>query len=240
MASINNESVASINCEGLTIREINTGIKRLIAEGETDIVIQNPAARHNLGVGLVSPVKVTFDGSVGYYCGGMIDSTTIHITGTAGWGLSESMLNGTVIVDNNAGNGAAASIRGGIVVIKGDAAARAGVSIKGGVLLIGGNCGYMAGFMGQKGKIIVCGDTGAAFADSMYQTECYVGGTVGELGNDAVVSDLTAEDSAFLDETIRQYLPEKISMLGAFKKIVAGRKLWNFHKSDWKTWREVL
>lgn len=232
--------MAALNCEGKTIREINTGIKQFIADGETEIVIQNPAARHNLGVGLVEPVTLTFEGSVGYYCAGMIDSTTVHILGTAGWGLAESMLNGTVIVDKNAGNGAAASIRGGTVVIKGDAAARAGVSIKGGVLLIGGNCGYMAGFMGQKGTIIVCGDTGAAFADSMYQTECYVGGNIAELGNDAVIADLTPEDSAFLETTIRQNLPEKMDTLGAFKKIVAGRKLWNFHKSDWKAWREVL
>lgn len=232
--------MAVVNCEGQTIREINTEIKRLIAAGETDIVVKNPGARHNIGVGLVQPVTLTIEGSVGYYCAGMIDSPTVHITGTAGWGLAESMLNGTVIVDKNAGNGAAASIRGGSVIIKGDAAARAGVSIKGGVLLIGGNCGYMAGFMGQKGTIIVCGDTGAAFGDSMYQTECYVGGAIGELGNDAVLADLTAEDRAFLETTIRQHLPEKTDRLGAFKKIVAGRKLWNFDKSNWKTWREVL
>lgn len=236
--------MAEITCDGKTIREINTEIKGLLAEGDTDIVVKQPGARHNLGVGLVDPIKLTFEGSVGYYCAGMIDTPTIHITGTAGWGLAESMLNGTVIVDNNAGNGVAASIRGGIVVIRGDAAARAGVSIKGGVLLIGGNCGYMAGFMGQKGKIIVCGDTGAAFADSMYETECYVGGTVGDLGNDAVLAELLPEDQAFLETTIRQHLPEKFDQpqfnVASFKKIVSGRKLWNFDKGNWKTWREVL
>ena len=236
--------MAEITCDGKSIREINTEIKGLLAEGNTDIIVKQPGARHNLGVGLVDPIKLTFEGSVGYYCAGMIDTPTIHITGTAGWGLAESMLNGTVIVDNHAGNGVAASIRGGIVVIRGDAAARAGVSIKGGVLLIGGNCGYMAGFMGQKGKIIVCGDTGAAFADSMYETECYVGGTVGDLGNDAVMAELLPEDQAFLETTIRQYLPEKFEQpqfnVAAFKKIVSGRKLWNFDKGNWKTWRDVL
>lgn len=236
--------MAEIICDGKTVREINTEIKRLLAEGETDIVVRNPAARHNLGVGLVQPVKLTFDGSVGYYCAGMIDKPTIHVMGTAGWGLAESMMDGVVIVDNNAGNGAAASIRGGTVIIRGDAAARAGVSMKGGVLLIGGNCGYMAGFMGQKGKIIVCGNTGAAFADSLYQTECYVGGTIGELGNDAVLADLLPEDVAFLETIIRQHLPQKFDQhqfnAAAFKKVVAGRKLWNFDKSNWKTWREVL
>jgi len=236
--------MAEITCDGKTIRQINVEIKSLLADGDTDIVVKNPGARHNLGVGLVQPIKLTFEGSVGYYCAGMIDTPTIHITGTAGWGLAESMLNGTVLVDNNAGNGVAASIRGGTVVIRGDAAARAGVSIKGGILLIGGNCGYMAGFMGQKGKIIVCGDTGTAFADSMYETECYVGGAIGDLGNDAVLAELLPEDQAFLETTIRQHLPEKFDQpqfnVAAFKKIVSGRKLWNFDKSNWKTWRDVL
>ena len=236
--------MAEIICDGKTVREVNTEIKQWLAEGEADIVIKNPAARHNLGVGLVQPIRLRFDGSVGYYCAGMIDGPTIHITGSAGWGLAESMLDGTVIVDNNAGNGVAASMRGGVVVIRGDAAARAGVSMKGGVLLIGSNCGYMAGFMGQKGTIIVCGDTGAAFADSMYETECYVGGAIGELGNDAVLADLLPNDYAFLKTTIRQHLPQKFDQpqfsLETFKKVVAGRKLWNFDKSDWKTWRDVL
>ena len=48
----------------------------------------------------------------------------------------------------------------------------------------------MAGFMGQKGTLVVCGNTGHAFADSMYATTCYVGGTIGGLGTDAVVEPL--------------------------------------------------
>jgi methylamine---glutamate N-methyltransferase subunit B len=236
--------MAEIDCERKSIREINCTIKQLITEGATNIILRNPAARHNLGVGLVQPVMLTFEGSVGYYCGGMIDTPTIHIYGTAGWGLAESMMNGKVIVQANAGNGVGASMRGGTIVIHGDAAARAGVSMKGGVLLVGGNCGYMAGFMGQKGHIIICGDTGAAFADSMYQTVCYVGGNIAELGNDAVIADITDDDYAMLEMTIRDNLPLKFSDPGFnvrnFKKIVAGRKLWNFDKSHWKAWREVL
>src|SRR5260221_7569591 len=103
--------MAEINCEDKTTREINTSVKKLIDEGATDIVIRNPGARHNLGVGLVRPVTLTYEGSVGYYCSGMIDTPTVHIKGTAGWGLAASMLNGKVVVHANAGNGVAASIR---------------------------------------------------------------------------------------------------------------------------------
>lgn len=233
--------MAEIDCTGKTTREINLAINHLIAEGARQVVMQNPAARHNLGVAILQPAHVTFAGSVGYYCGGMGDGATLEIQGSAGWGVAESMLSGTVSVQGSAGNGAAAAIRGGAVIVHGDAAARAGVSIKGGLLLIAGACGYMAGFMGQKGTIIVCGDTGEAFADSMYDTVCYVGGRIGDLGNDALVKEPGAEDRTWLSATLAQYLPpQSYPAPENFKKVVAGRKLWNFDKREWSTWREAL
>lgn len=243
--------MAEINCDGVSTREINAQIKNLIAGGETEVTVKNPGARHNLGVAILhskedgqSTPLLIFDGSVGYYCAGMIDGPNIEIKGSAGWGLAESMMNGRVIVHGNAGNGAAASIRGGTVVINGDTAARTGVSMKGGLILVTGNCGYMAGFMAQKGTIIVCGDTGEAFADSMYEAVCFVGGQIGELGNDAVVEEPTGEDLAFLESTFSNYLATEIADLKPkipnFKKVVSGRRLWNFDKREWKTWQETF
>jgi glutamate synthase domain-containing protein 3 len=153
-------------------------------------------------------------------------------------------MNGTVVVRGSAGNGAAAAIRGGTVVIHGDAAARLGVSIKGGLVVVGGNCGYMAGFMGQKGTIVVCGNTGEAFADSMYATECFVGGQIGGLGTDAVASQTTPEEAAMIDSTLAAHFSEEEredKPAGKdFQKVVAGRKLWNFDKRDWAIWQEAL
>jgi glutamate synthase domain-containing protein 3 len=221
------------------VRQINAEIKRLVAEGLKEIVVKNPAARHNLGVALLQPVQLTFEGSVGYYCAGLIDSPTVEIKGSAGWGLAESMLTGTVVVHGSAGNAAGAAIRNGVVVIHGNAA-RAGVSMKNGLVLIGGDCGYMSGFMAQRGKIIVCGDAGQAFADSMYETICYVGGSVNDLGNDALIAEMTAEDVAFLEKTLAQYFPDRLKSAGNFKKVVAGRKLWNFKTQERTFWREAL
>ncbi len=233
--------MATIDCTEKTTREINLAIKQLIAEGSAEVILQNPAARHNLGIALLQGGKVTIAGSVGYYCGGLGDGPQIEVQGSAGWGVAESMLSGTVIVQGDAGNGAAASMRGGTVVIHGDAAARAGISIKGGTLLIGGSCGYMTGFMGQKGTIIVCGDAGEAFADSMYETVCFVGGRVEDLGNDAVIETPSPAECAMLESMLSQYLATQgHPPIGAFKKVVAGRKLWNFDKREWKTWREAL
>jgi glutamate synthase domain-containing protein 3 len=236
--------MGAVNCEGRTVREINTEIRQQIQRGDTDILVENPGARHNLGVAVLQPVTIRLQGSVGCYCAGLIDGPTFEITGSAGWGLAESMMSGLVVVRGSVGNGAAAAIRGGTLVIHGDAAARLGVSMKGGTVLVGGNCGYMAGFMGQKGTIIVCGDAGEAFGDSMYATVCFVGGRIAELGTDAVLETPAAEEIEFLDSTLAQYLPAHVRKEkpagSAFKKVISGRKLWNFDHREWRLWQEAL
>ena len=139
-----------------------------------------------------------------------------------------------------AGNGAAAAIRGGTVVIHGDAAARLGVSMKGGTVLVGGNCGYMAGFMGQKGTLMVCGDAGEAFADSMYATVCYVGGKHRRSGHRRRGrARWRQKRRSCSTDCWREHLPPEVRAQKPagrdFKKVVAGRKLWNFDKREWKT-----
>ena len=231
--------MAQLTCNGKSTREINREIRAFFTAGEGDVQVLDPGARHNLGVALLDPVHLTLHGSVGYYCAGMIDGATVEVKGSAGWGLAESMMSGKVIVHGNAGNGTAASIRGGTVVVRGHAAARLGVAMKGGLILVGGDCGYMAGFMGQRGRIIVCGDTGDAFADSMYETECFVGGEIAELGNDAVVETPGESEFAFLSAAIQEHLGGRRDVR-SFKKVVAGRKLWNFDKDERAVWREAL
>src|SRR5262249_58221783 len=143
----------------------------------------------------------------------------------------------TLVTEGTPGSGVAPTIRGGTVVVKGDAAARAGVSMKGGTLLIGGNCGYMAGFMMQKGRIIICGNAGEALADSMYEGVVFVGGQIEALGNDAVVEEPSAEDRAALKDLLATY---QVPAPPAFKKVVSGRKLWNFDRKELDIWKAAL
>jgi glutamate synthase domain-containing protein 3 len=229
--------MAVIHCNEKSTRQINQEIGELIAGGVKTIEIESPLARHNLAVGLLQPVELVIQGSVGYYCAGMIDGPRITIEGSAGWGLAECMMNGTVMVHGNAGNSAAASIRGGTVVVRGDAGARAGIAMKGGLLIIEGSCGTMAGFMMQKGAIIICGDSGDALADSMYEGTVYLGGRAASLGNDTKTADLDDEEWRFLKSSLALY---GISPDRPFKKIVAGRRLWNFEKQEFNLWKEVL
>ena len=218
-------------------REINQQIKELIQSGETQIRVLQTQAQHNLAVGILSPVSISFEGSVGYYCGGLMDGPDLEIIGSAGWGLGESMASGSIQVRGNAGNGCGASMRGGTVVVHGSTAARAGISMKGGLLVVGGSCGYMTGFMSQKGTVIVCGNAGPGLGDSMYEGRIFVGGEIQELGNDAVVEDPDPEDRDFLT---RNLAPRGLPVPDSFKKVVSGRRLWNFSRKERDLWKEVL
>ena len=229
--------VERIDCAALSTREINRALRRAATEGVSSVSLLNPQGRHNLAVGLVDPLGIDVEGSAGYFLGGMMDGPRIRVRGNCGWSVGETILSGEIVVDGQAGNSAGASMRGGSVVIRGDAGARAGIAMKGGLLLIGGHVGYMSGFMMQKGTMIVCGDAGPAIGDSMYDGRIFVAGKVEQPGTDAVVEDPTAEEQRWLDETLRRY---GFPAGGEFKKIISGRRLWNFSKKEIGVWIEAL
>ena len=220
----------TLDCAKLTTREINTSIKRLALEGETEIHLANPEARHSMGVAVFDPIKIVVEGTAGYFCGAMNDGATFHILGNTGWSAGECMLSGEIVVEHNAASGTGASIRGGTVVVKGHVGARTGIAQKGGLIVVCGDTGYMTGFMMQRGTMIICGDAAEGLGDSMYAGTIYLGGEANQLGNDAVIKEMTGEDAGFLAETLEKYGLSSKRRLSDFKKIGSGGRLHNFSK----------
>ena len=217
--------MVQIDAAGLTTRQMNTRLKALAADGAEDVRVINPGARHNLAVGILHPCKITFQGSVGYYCASLMDGPEVVVDGNAGWALGENLMGGKVVVKKSAGSSVASSLRGGEVVVFGDAGARAGISMKGGSLVIGGNAGFMAGFMMQKGVIIICGDVEDGVGDSLYEGTIYVGGNIGSLGNDAVIEPVGEEELLSVWGTLEGH---GLQQKPQFKKIVSARRLYHF------------
>lgn len=226
-----------IDCDGATTREINQRIRSAVRAGEPEVTLVNPAARHNLGVGLVEPCRVRIEGSAGYYCAGLCDGVDLEIGGSAGWGVAENLMSGTITVHGNAGNGAAATLHGGLVVVRGEAGARAGISMKGGTLVVGGSVGYMSGFMMQKGTMVICGNAGEGLGDSMYDGRIFVGGEIAGLGNDAVLEELHLDDLDFLSSVLGT---AGVQHPAAFKKVVSGKQLYNFDRRNFDSWKHAL
>jgi glutamate synthase domain-containing protein 3 len=229
--------MSEIDCSQHTTREINQAIKRAAADGVPEVRLSNPGARHCLAVAVMSPTRVVFDGPVGWYCGGMSDGAEIVVNGNCGWSVGENLMSGSITVHGNGGSSAGATIRGGRIFVEGDTGARSGISMKGGTLIVGGSVGYMSGFMMQRGTMIVCGDAGDGIGDSMYEGTVYVAGSIHALGADCVEAELTGDDRALLEAELS---PHAIDAAGDWKKLVSGRKLWNFSKHEYDAWRAAL
>jgi len=217
--------LVNLDASKLSTRELNNQIKEFAANGVETITIANPAARHNIAVGILAECDLQIEGSVGYYVASLLDGPRITIDGNAGWALGENMMSGSISLTKNAGASVAASMRGGEMFIGGNAGARAGISMKGGTLLIGGDSGFLTGFMMQKGRIIVCGDVGDAAGDSMYEGTIYVGGEIGSLGADAKIEESTEDE---LIEIWNMLEARGISERPHFRKIVSQKNLYHY------------
>jgi glutamate synthase domain-containing protein 3 len=217
---------ATFDARDLTTRLINLELRRLLyEEGVTDVTVQNPGAKHSLGVGILTRCKITFDGSLGYFGCGLIDGPEIHITGRVGWSSCENMMSGVVVVDHNAGSLTGAALRGGDLVVKGRVGARSGIDQKGGTIIVGGDAGMMTGFMMQRGHMILCGNVGHGLGDSMYDGIIYVGGKVASLGIDCVPGEWDDADTEFIE---RKFRIHGLGTPPSFEKFVCGKKLYNY------------
>jgi len=101
------------------IREINEEIQEACKTGKP-IRVVDTLSRHNLGVGLPDGADITFEGSVGYYCGGLNTGSSLKIERNSGWALGEGMAKGHITVGGRAGMSCGAAMIGGTIHVKGD------------------------------------------------------------------------------------------------------------------------
>lgn len=217
-----------IDSDNMTSTEVNAKIKILMEQGYGTIVLKNPRGKHSIGVGILSKLNLIIEGSTGYFGVGLIDGPNVRITGRVGWSCGENMMSGTVLIEKNAGSTFGAAIRGGDLVCRGSVGSRTGIDMKGGTIIVGGDTGALSGFMMQRGRMVVCGNAGKNLGDSMYDGTIYVGGEIKSLGVDAVQDELSALDKGWLKRKLTLYgmLPKK--GVDHFRKIVAGKMLWNY------------
>ena len=217
-----------IDCETLDPKQVNAQIRDLIRHGFGTIVLKNPGAKHSIAVGILNRLRLHIEGSCGYFACGLLDGPNVTIKGRVGWACAENMMSGTILIEKNAGSQFGAAIRGGDLVCKGNVGSRTGIDMKGGTIIVGGDTGAFTGFMMQRGRMVICGNAGKNLGDSMYDGTIYLGGEARSLGVDAVPGEMTDLDREWLTRKLKMYglLPTK--GIGHFKKIVAGKQLWNY------------
>lgn len=215
------------------IREINDEMQAHAAAGRA-MVVRDTRSRHNLGVGLPRGAKLRFEGSVGYYCGGLNNGATIEIGRNCGWGVGEAMAAGHITVNGYAGMSVGAAMLGGTIHVRGDCGPRVGVAMKGGNIIVEGRIGYQSGFMAHAGKIIALGGAGESCADALWEGEVWVAGEIAGLGVDVKVVEPTAEEVAEVDAIL-----DPLGLADSardWRKLISGQRLWYFESRDANAW----
>ncbi len=219
---------AEIDAAELNSNAINGRIRALMEDGYGTVVIRNPGAKHSIAVGILNRLNLIIDGSLGYFGCGLIDGPNVRIAGRVGWSCAENMMSGTVLIEKNAGSQFGAAIRGGDLVCRGNVGSRTGIDMKGGTIIVGGDTGAFTGFMMQRGRMVICGNAGKNLGDSMYDGTIYIAGEPRSLGVDAVWGPMTELDKSWLENKLRRYELLPKDGASAFRKIVAGKQLWNY------------
>ena len=217
-----------LDVKNMEAPQANKKIDELMSQGYGTIVIKNPQGKHSLGVGILNKLNLIFEGSLGYFGVGSCDGLNVRITGRVGWSCAQNLMAGKVVVEKNAGSSFGAAIRGGDLICKGSVGARTGIDMKGGTIIVGGDAGAFTGFMMQRGRIIVLGNVGINLGDSMYDGTIFIGGKIGSFGSDAIEAELTAIDKEWLKRKLKVAEIGENFDVNKIKKIVAGKKLWNY------------
>ena len=215
------------------IREIHEEIQDA-CKLNRPIRVVNTLSRHNLGIGLPDNAQISFEGSVGYYCGGLNTGAQIDIQRNCGWALGEGMTKGHIRVGGYAGMSCGAAMIGGTIHVKGNAGPRCGVAMKGGNIIVEGQIGYQSGFMAHRGKIIALQGAGESCADALWEGEVWVAGEIASLGVDVRVLEPTAEEVAEVNEIL-----EPLGLVDHsrnWKKMISGQRLWYFESRDAGAW----
>ena len=144
-------SAATIAVGARPIREVNREIRAALGAGRK-VKVVDTRSRHNLGIGLPDGARISFAGSVGYYCGGLNNGAEIEIERNAGWSIGEAMARGRITVGGYCGMAVGASMRGGLIHVKGDAGPRCGVAMKGGDIIVEGRIGADRRLSGPAGN----------------------------------------------------------------------------------------
>ena len=220
--------MAKIDARGKSVTEINRQV-RVLAQQDEEIILEYPDARHHLCVGILAQTKVIIRGSTGYFCAGLCDGPTIEVENNVGWAVADNLLAGTIIVGKNAGAVPGMAMRGGKLVVKGDIGSRAGTIMKDGLIIAGGKANFMAGYMMMGGRLVICGDSGRGVGQNIIGGEIYVGGKIEELGDDAMLVDVTDEETDEIRSLVEKY---KINAPATFQKLVSSQKEHRYQKHE--------
>jgi glutamate synthase domain-containing protein 3 len=217
-ASDEQDSV-SLDATGVYYRELNCEVRKLIAEGYREIVLDGVNGQRYIGDGLISDARIIVNGVPGNDLGAFMDGPTIIVNENAQDGVGNTMNSGKIVIKGHAGDVLGYGMRGGRIFVGRDVGYRVGIHMKSykeqvPVVVAGGRAGdffgeYMAGGVmvllgiGCEGGPVV----GSYVGTGMHGGTLYVRGEVtdSQLGKEVRHFPLDDDDRRLLDGLLAEF-----------------------------------
>ncbi|MBT1074378.1 hypothetical protein [Geobacter grbiciae] len=213
--------MTKIDAQGLYYRDLNQKIRKAVAAGATEIVLDNVNGQYFIGDGINRPVTITINGVPGNDLAAFMNGATIVVNDNAQDNIGNTMNAGKVIVHGHAGDVLGYGMRGGRVHIRKDVGYRVGIHMKSyesnkPVLIAGGKAGDFFGEYMAGGVLILLDlfsdepekpKHGFRFGTGMHGGTIFVRGGVDEtkLSREVGVFELTDEDRLELEGYLKEY-----------------------------------
>ncbi len=209
----------TIDAKNLHYTPLNQEIRRAVADGIKEIVINNVLGQRFIGDGLRGDdVTITVNGIPGGDLAMFMSGPTIIVHGNADHAPANTMDKGTVIVHGSAGDAVAHSMRGGRIYVRDNIGYRGGIHMKRyldkrPILVVGGSARAFLGESMAGGIIIVLGLKGKppiaeqGVGSGIHGGEIFVRGQVDDrcLGSGAKQAPVTEEQKAMIRPIIEDF-----------------------------------
>jgi glutamate synthase domain-containing protein 3 len=198
---------------------LNQMIRKAVAEGITEIVIDNVLGQRFIADGLRGDgVTITINGVPGGDLGMFMSGPTLIINGNADHAPGNTMDRGCIVIHGSAGDAVAHSMRGGRVYVRDNIGYRGGIHMKQylekrPILVVGGSARAFLGEYMAGGLLIVLGLNGVVplsergIGSGIHGGEIFVRGNVNDsiLGVGAKQKPATDDEKHTIAPTVKDF-----------------------------------
>jgi len=182
-----------IDARGVHYTPLNQMIRKAVADGVTEIIIDNVLGQRFIADGLKGDgVTITLNGVPGGDLGMFMSGPTLIVHGNADHAPGNTMDSGCIIIAGSAGDAVAHSMRGGRVYVRDNIGYRGGIHMKQyldkrPILVVGGSARAFLGEYMAGGLLIVLGIDGTpplserGIGSGIHGGEIFVRGRVNEM-----------------------------------------------------------
>ncbi len=209
-----------IDAKGMYYRQLNALVKQAVAQGETEIILDNVNGQRYIGDGVRGKARIIVNGTPGNDMAAYMDGPELIVNANAQDAPANTMNDGKIVIHGSAGDTVGYAMRGGKIYIRDNVGYRVGIHMKEymekvPVIVAGGKAGEFFGEYMAGGVLMLLGldlsegqeITGNYCGTGMHGGVMYIRGDVPEhkLGKEVKVVELTEADEQKIRELVEEF-----------------------------------